>query len=96
MYGSDVELTAQSYTSSANIDTALIRFSERRLTLKQLVDELKTRKVAQEWGQLDPSFAELPRVECEGVIINLILRYALGRSELMALFTCGSQRLPHQ
>ncbi|TMW60746.1 hypothetical protein Poli38472_000788 [Pythium oligandrum] len=50
---------------------------ERRLTLKQLVDELKSRKVVQEHAQLDPFLSTLPRTECEALIINLILRDVL-------------------
>lgn len=50
-------------------------FRERRLTLKQLIDEFKSRKFAQQWTELDPTIAALSRSACDSLVINLLLRW---------------------
>ncbi|KAG6960072.1 hypothetical protein JG688_00009790 [Phytophthora aleatoria] len=47
---------------------------ERRLTLKQLIDEFKSRKFAQEWTDLNPTIASISRSVCDTFVINLLLR----------------------
>ncbi|KAE8888946.1 ATP-dependent DNA helicase [Phytophthora fragariae] len=50
---------------------------ERRLTLKQLVDEFKSRKFAQQWSELDPTIASMSRSVCDSLVINLLLSNVL-------------------
>ncbi|CAH0491025.1 unnamed protein product [Peronospora farinosa] len=50
---------------------------ERRVTLKQLIDEFKSRKFAQEWTTLDPSIASISRRMCDSIVINLLLSNVL-------------------
>ncbi|CAH0513996.1 unnamed protein product [Peronospora belbahrii] len=58
---------------------ALIRIAqdakklEKRVTLKQLVDEFKSRKFAQDWKMLDPAVASMSRRICDSIVINLLL-----------------------
>lgn len=46
---------------------------ERRVTMKQLVDELKTKKFIQDWEHLEPPLATISRDQCERIIINLMI-----------------------
>ncbi|KAG6609647.1 ATP-dependent helicase, RECQ family protein [Phytophthora cinnamomi] len=50
---------------------------ERRLTLKQLIDEFKSRKFAQQWTALDPTTASMSRSVCDSLVINLLLSNVL-------------------
>ncbi|KAG3118269.1 hypothetical protein PI124_g3481 [Phytophthora idaei] len=50
---------------------------ERRLTLKQLIDEFKSRKFAQEWTDLNPTIASISRSVCDTLVINLLLSNVL-------------------
>ncbi|KAG3079637.1 hypothetical protein PC122_g12136 [Phytophthora cactorum] len=50
---------------------------ERRLTLKQLIDEFTSRKFAQEWTDLNPTIASISRSVCDTLVINLLLSNVL-------------------
>lgn len=50
---------------------------ERRLTLKQLIDEFRSRKFAQEWTNLDPSIKSMSRGECDTLVVKLLLSNVL-------------------
>lgn len=41
--------------------------------MKQLVDELKTKKFFQDWERLEPPLATISRDQCERIIINLMI-----------------------
>ncbi|DAZ99797.1 TPA: hypothetical protein N0F65_001306 [Lagenidium giganteum] len=67
-----IDVTEHTKAVLATLDDA--RAKEKRLTLKQLVDELKSRKVIKQFEELEPSLAQMTREQCETMIINLILR----------------------
>jgi hypothetical protein len=51
---------------------------ERRLTLKQLIDEFKSKKNAKTLSDeyaLDPSIGSLSREKCEELVIYMMFRY---------------------
>ncbi|TYZ62624.1 hypothetical protein PybrP1_002384 [[Pythium] brassicae (nom. inval.)] len=50
---------------------------ERRLTMKQLVDELKSKKSSQEWGRLEPPLQTMPRDQCDRLVIHLLIANVL-------------------
>lgn len=50
---------------------------ERRVTMKQLVDELKTKKFGLEWRHLEPPLATISRDRCERLIIHLMVKNIL-------------------
>ncbi|KAK1948481.1 ATP-dependent DNA helicase Q1 [Phytophthora citrophthora] len=50
---------------------------ERRLTLKQLIDEFKSRKFAQEWTHVDPAISTMSRELCDTLVIKLLLSNVL-------------------
>ncbi|KAL4152424.1 hypothetical protein PRNP1_009354 [Phytophthora ramorum] len=50
---------------------------ERRLTLKQLIDEFKSRKFSQQCTDLDPTIAAMSRAMCDTLVINLLLSNVL-------------------
>ncbi|CAI5728355.1 unnamed protein product [Peronospora destructor] len=50
---------------------------ERRVTLKQLIDEFKSKKFGQQWTTLDPTIASLSRRMCDSIVVNLLLSNVL-------------------
>ncbi|ETP37915.1 hypothetical protein F442_14334 [Phytophthora nicotianae P10297] len=46
---------------------------ERRLTLKQIIDEFRSRKFALKWTDLDPTIKSLSRGVCDTLVIKLLL-----------------------
>ncbi|ETL86806.1 hypothetical protein, variant 3 [Phytophthora nicotianae] len=50
---------------------------ERRLTLKQIIDEFRSRKFALKWTDLDPTIKSLSRGVCDTLVIKLLLSNVL-------------------
>ncbi|RLN86877.1 hypothetical protein BBJ28_00002143 [Nothophytophthora sp. Chile5] len=62
-------LSKGSFRVRGNVST------KRRVTLKQMIDEFKSKKFLQNWTHLEPEIPALSRVQCDSFVINLILRY---------------------
>lgn len=60
--------------------------------MKQLVDELKTKKFSQEWGHLEPPLLTISRDQCDRLIIHLLIK-CVGVQVLQVSCRC-SLKLP--